>query len=185
MTCGMKKGDLVRIVGVPPGLRDEGDLPSKRIFDLCLGRIFPIARFQGHLLELEVGHVVGELAYMHSIWIESEFVEFVGRPSSYEHVSPASAEPADWPKLPQHVSVQVDTFPESSYGATTVTLVLSNGRRIERVVIGGQHIVRIGDRDITHAEQLGFDVSSVVAAERSDSIVSKFKTYLSRLLRGN
>ena len=179
----MKKGDLVRIVGVPPGLRDERDLPSKRIFDLCLGRIFPIAGFQGHLLEIDVGHFVGEAASMHSIWIEPEFVEFVGRLSSYENVSAASAEPADWPKLPQHVSAQVDRFPESSYGATTVTLVLSNGRRIERVVIGGHHIVRIGDRDITHADQLGFDVSSIVAAERSDSIISKFKTYLSRLLR--
>ena len=100
-------------------------------------------------------------------------------------VPPGSEELAHWPKLPQHVSAQVNRFPESSYGATTVTLVLSDGRRIERVVIGGEHIVRIGDRDITHADQLGFDVSSIVAAERSDSLVSKFKTYLSRLFRGH
>ena len=181
----MKQGDLVRVVGVPPGLRDAGDLPSKRIFDRCLGRIFPIVGVQGHLLELEVGHVLGEPAYMHSIWIEPDFVEFVDNPATYKTCPPASDELARWPKLPQHVSAQVDTFPESSYGATTVTLVLSDGRRIERVVVGGQHIVRIGDRDITHADQLDFDVSSIAAAERSDSLVSKFKTYLSRLFRGN
>ncbi len=104
-------------------------------------------------------------------------VEFVGSLSSYENVSAASAEPADWPKLPQHVSAQVDRFPESSYGATTVTLVLSNGRRIERVVIGGHHIVRIGDRDITHADQLGFDVSrSPLRKDRIRSSVSSRRT---------
>jgi len=181
----MKKGDLVRIVSAPPALGDEADLPTKQMFDLCLGRIFPIAGFQGHLLELEVGHVLGEPAYMHSIWIEPEFVELVGSPAVSQTMPPVSNELAHWPKLPQHIASQVDTFPESSYGATTVTLVLSDGRRIERVVVGGHHIVRIGDRDITHADQLGFPVTSIVAAERSDSLVSKLKTYLRRLFHGN
>lgn len=182
----MKKGDLVRVVAVPPGLRDEADLTTRRIFDLCLGRTFPIAGFRGHLLELEVGEVIGKSAHMHSVWIEPDLVELVGGNSTaYENAPPASDEPADWPKLPQHVSAQVDRFPESSYGATTVTLVLSDGRRMERVIVAGDHIVRIGDRHINHVDQLGFDIASVVAAERSDSIVSKFRLYLSRLLRSN
>ena len=109
---------------------------------------------------------------------------FVGSPAS-QTAPPAPNELANWPELPQNISTQVDTFPESSYGATTVTLVLSDGRRIERVVVGGRHIVRIGDRAITHVDQLGFAVSSIVAAERYDSPVSRLKTYLGRLVRGN
>jgi hypothetical protein len=143
-------------------------LPTKRIFDLCLGRIFPIAGFQGHLLELEVGHVVGEPAYVQSIWIEPEFIEFVGRPSTYKDVPPPSAEPGQWPKLPQHVAAQVDRFPESSYGATTVTLVLSDGRRIERVIVGGDHIVRIGDR--TSMTRTSSDSMSHRSLPRKDRI---------------
>ncbi|HTW30810.1 MAG TPA: hypothetical protein VMD76_03975 [Candidatus Sulfotelmatobacter sp.] len=45
---------------------------------MCIGRIFPIAGFQGNFIELEVGEVLGREACMESIWIEPEHVELVG-----------------------------------------------------------------------------------------------------------
>jgi len=72
----MKIGDKVRVLKAPPVLR-EGELKTSTVFELCVGRIFPIVGFQNDLLELEVGEVVGEPPHMHSIWIEPEFVEFV------------------------------------------------------------------------------------------------------------
>ncbi len=76
----MKIGDKVRVIGIPGGLPDN-DMQTKRIFELCLGRILPIEdikQVEGlpyPLIELLVGDVVGEPAHMHSIWIEPEFVE--------------------------------------------------------------------------------------------------------------
>lgn len=72
----MKIGDEVRIAKIPPKLPDN-ELDTKRLFELCLGRVFPIVGFQDKLIELHVGGVVGEPDYLHSIWIEPEFVELV------------------------------------------------------------------------------------------------------------
>jgi hypothetical protein len=53
------------------------------LFDLCLGKVFsivgivPVPEIDSELLELHVGPVVGQPAYMHSIWIEPELVEVV------------------------------------------------------------------------------------------------------------
>jgi hypothetical protein len=78
----MKVGDKVRVIGIPEGLPDN-DIQTKQIFELCLGRIFPIEDLKQvedlpcELVELLVGEVVGEADYMHSIWVESEFLEVV------------------------------------------------------------------------------------------------------------
>ena len=79
----MKIGDQIRIVKLPEGLIDDEELQTRSLFALCLGRVFPIvgivpvAEAHGMLVELEVGEVLGELAVMHSVWIESELVELV------------------------------------------------------------------------------------------------------------
>jgi hypothetical protein len=71
----MKTGDRTKVVATPAL---EGE--TKAIFELCVGRIFPVIgivpvpEIGSELLELEVGEVVGEPAYVHSIWIEKEFV---------------------------------------------------------------------------------------------------------------
>jgi hypothetical protein len=73
----MKVGDLVRVIQVPAGLRDDEDLPTKTLFDLCLGKTFPIAEIDANMIELHVGELLGKLPYQHSIFIEPEFVEAV------------------------------------------------------------------------------------------------------------
>ena len=64
----MKIGDLVVITGVPSALPDG--MGTRELFEMCLGRTFAIAGFENGLVELEVGEVLGEPSYMHSIWIE-------------------------------------------------------------------------------------------------------------------
>ncbi len=79
----MKVGDKIRIVKLPDGLVDDREFQTKSLFKLCLGRVFPIREIVpvvetgGELLGLQVGEVLGKLAVMHSIWIESELVELV------------------------------------------------------------------------------------------------------------
>ena len=79
----MKIGDKIRIVKLPEGLDDDEEFQTKSLFTLCLGRVFPIIGIVpvietgGILLELEAGEALGELAVMHSIWIESELTELV------------------------------------------------------------------------------------------------------------
>lgn len=69
----MQIGDKVEIVTIPADL-PENDLKTRSLFKACVGRTFPIVGVQGHLLELEVGQVLGQEACMHSIWIEPEHV---------------------------------------------------------------------------------------------------------------
>ena len=70
-------------------------------------------------------------------------------------------------RIPAKLAAKAHGFPESSYGATTVTLVLANGRRIENVVLGGaEWIVKIGDRRITDSTELDFSVEDVVNVRR-------------------
>jgi hypothetical protein len=53
-------------------------------------------------------------------------------------------------------------FPESSYGVTTVTLVLGDGRRITNVRLAwGAEIVGIGDSVVNAPAQLDFDIATV------------------------
>jgi hypothetical protein len=56
------------VTGVPSALPDG--MGTRELFEKCLGRTFPIAGFENGLVELQVGEVLGEPSYMHSIWIE-------------------------------------------------------------------------------------------------------------------
>jgi hypothetical protein len=64
----MKIGDLVVVTGVPSALPDG--MGTRELFAKCLGRTFAIVSFENGLVELEVGEVLGEPSFMHSIWIE-------------------------------------------------------------------------------------------------------------------
>ena len=73
----MKVGDMIRVIKIPAGLRDEDDLRTRTLFSLCLGKIYPVAGIDDKLIELEVGEIFGEPSHMHSIYIEPEYVEEV------------------------------------------------------------------------------------------------------------
>jgi hypothetical protein len=79
----MKVGDKIRVLRIPDGLEDDERMQTKSLFGLCIGQVFPIVgivpvpEINSELLELHVGSVVGQPAYMHSIWIERELVDVV------------------------------------------------------------------------------------------------------------
>ena len=82
----VKPGDRVKLVGMPPGLRDDDDLATRSLFAACLGHVFvvkaadPVTHDDGSvhaLYELHVGHIVGGQDFEHSIWVEPEYLERV------------------------------------------------------------------------------------------------------------
>jgi hypothetical protein len=68
----MNIGDLVEVIAVPESL--PTGMGTQALFEACVGRAFPIVAFENGLLELQVGEVVGEDSFMHSIWIETDCV---------------------------------------------------------------------------------------------------------------
>jgi hypothetical protein len=54
------------------------------------------------------------------------------------------------------------TFPESSHGACTVTVILQSGARIQNVVLAwGNQIVKIGGKSVASEAELGFLCSEI------------------------
>jgi len=72
----MKIGDKVRVLTIPAGL-PENSIQTRSLFQMCLGRVFPMVGFQGNLLQLEVGAILRKEPCMDSIWIEPEHVEVI------------------------------------------------------------------------------------------------------------
>ena len=77
----MKAGDSVRLIGIPPDLNDDAELQTKTLFEKCLGRSFLIDEMETveglpqQLAKLDVGHVLGHPSYLHTIWVEEEYLE--------------------------------------------------------------------------------------------------------------
>ena len=75
----IRKGDMVRVVGIPPDLDDRAGIGTADVFESALGRTFrveAIAQY-GHL-ELVVHQTGTGSGYTSdTIWIEPEFVEKV------------------------------------------------------------------------------------------------------------
>ena len=64
--------------------------------------------------------------------------------------------------IPTHLSDKAAALPESSFGATRVTLLLTDGRRIGDVFLAwGSDIAKIGQRHITSPDQLDFRLSDI------------------------
>ena len=76
----MKAGDKVKLIGIPPNLRDEQDLQTRTLFEKCLGRSFTVIGVESveglphPVARLDVGHVLGEEPWMHTIWVEPEYL---------------------------------------------------------------------------------------------------------------
>ena len=78
----MKVGDTVRLIGVPDGLEDYPDFPTKSTFEKCVGREFVIAGFnEAGMAELPIGFVTGSVG--ETIWVELQFLEPVSK-SAYQ-----------------------------------------------------------------------------------------------------
>lgn len=72
----IRAGDHIRVIGIPNDLPDD-ELQTSLVFNRCVGETFVVASVAARLIELEVGRVVGEPSWKHSIWIEAKLVELV------------------------------------------------------------------------------------------------------------
>jgi hypothetical protein len=65
-------------------------------------------------------------------------------------------------KISDELAVKANSYPESSYGATTVNLILLDGRRINEVVLAAaSEIVKVGGRDVSEASDLDFSLGEI------------------------
>jgi hypothetical protein len=93
-------------------------------------------------------------------------------------------------RISDELAAKANSFPESSYGATTVTLILWDGRRIDEVVLvlgGASDIVKIGGRNVSVASDLDFTISEIADVFPSGSIgaLRSWLTVLGRTWRRN
>jgi hypothetical protein len=74
----MRVGSKVRLIGVPEGLEDYPDFPTKSTFLKCVSREFVVAGFNEiGMAELGIQSVTGSSA--EKIWIEAQFLEVISK----------------------------------------------------------------------------------------------------------
>lgn len=77
----MKAGETVKLIGIPPNLSDKEDMPTRTLFEKCLGKSFVVEAVESvegvpfPLAKLDVGHVIGEESWKHTIWVEPEYLQ--------------------------------------------------------------------------------------------------------------
>ena len=72
----MKVGSKVRLVGVPDGLEDYPDFPTKSTFERCVGHDLVIEGFnEVGMAELDIESVTGSVG--ETIWVEPRFLELI------------------------------------------------------------------------------------------------------------
>jgi len=66
-------------------------------------------------------------------------------------------------ELPTLLSEKASEFPESSYGATTVTLLLIDNRKINNVILAwGSEIIKIENKPIKDIRNIGFKQEDII-----------------------
>jgi hypothetical protein len=71
-------GPKVRLIGVPDGLEDYPDLPTKTTFERCVGHEFVIGGFnEVGMAELGIQSVTGNKG--EKIWVQIQFLELVSQ----------------------------------------------------------------------------------------------------------
>ena len=74
----MKVGSEVRMIGIPDGLEDYPDFPTKSTFLKCVGREFIVAGFnEVGMVEIKIESVTGSAG--EKIWIEPKFLELLSK----------------------------------------------------------------------------------------------------------
>jgi hypothetical protein len=72
----MKIGSWVGLHGIPEGLGNPPEVPTKSTFERRFGKEFAVAGFNEHgMAELAIDSVKGNLA--ETTWVETEFLELL------------------------------------------------------------------------------------------------------------
>ncbi len=72
----MNIGDKVRVLRMPDGVPTDNK-QMMTLFTGCVGKTFPIVKFDDGLVELHVGEVFGKPAEYHQIWLDPSHVQVV------------------------------------------------------------------------------------------------------------
>jgi len=65
-------------------------------------------------------------------------------------------------KIPGPLSTKAQDFPESSYGANRVTLILSDKRKIKNVILAwGSEIEKIENKQISSEDDINFKIAEI------------------------
>ena len=87
--ASMKVGDKIRLVRVPPAVKDDGEFKTRTMLTKCIGRIFTIRGFQGdnctfanrgskkRWLELDMREAIPGVT--DTIWVEPDCVALLKR----------------------------------------------------------------------------------------------------------
>ena len=70
------------------------------------------------------------------------------------------------PRVPAKFAQEVFAFPECSYGAARAILVLTDGRVVYDVILGGDSIAKVGEKLVASAADLDFSTSDIVKVLR-------------------
>jgi hypothetical protein len=75
VTTAFAKGDRVTVISVPAGLRDMQELPTRSLFEACVGRSFVVTGTEGDVSCIEVGDVLGTASGTHTLWVERKYLK--------------------------------------------------------------------------------------------------------------
>jgi hypothetical protein len=65
-------------------------------------------------------------------------------------------------KISDQLASKAQGFPESSYGANRVTIVLVDNKKIKNVILAwGAEIIKIGGKQVTTQKDINFKLSEV------------------------
>ena len=65
----IRKGDVVRVIAIPPNLHDAADIGTPKVFESVLDKTYRVEGIG------EYGHLELAVSRSDTIWIEPEFVE--------------------------------------------------------------------------------------------------------------
>jgi hypothetical protein len=77
----MKAGDTVRLIAIPPDVKDDKELQTRALFEKCLGKAFAIVALEAvdglshPMVRLDAGNVLGGPAYLETIWVEPKYLQ--------------------------------------------------------------------------------------------------------------
>ncbi len=74
----MEIGSKVRVMGIPDGLKDDPDFPTRSTFAKCVGHEFVVAGLNDvGMAELDISAVNGSMG--ETVWIEPEFLKLISK----------------------------------------------------------------------------------------------------------
>lgn len=70
----VRAGDRALLIKIPDDIIDTNLI---KLFEQCVGHVFPVGDVTNILIDLEIGELFGRKSYMESIYVEPDCIEVV------------------------------------------------------------------------------------------------------------